>query len=113
VKFYWSQKFELGGALAGGPGNQAIARQALPGIGTSVADGNYVMLMQSPLNPDIQPSQPNLAAQPPFGDPAASRRDLRFGFDVVDTLSGGGGVDEVGDFTVDRIEIREYDMVDD
>ena len=48
------------------------------------------------------------------GVTAASRRDLLFGMDLVDTLSAGAGrFLEQGNVTLDRIEVRVFDIVPD
>ena len=138
AKFGWSQKLELGGAWGTDVGktyplnqNNAIAQQALPGIGTQNPDrvgeeggGWYTVLMHSPLDPDIRAdaatgtplatSMPNLSAQPPFGVALASRRDVLFGFDVIDSISSGLGAPlEQGNVTLDRIEVYHYSPVPD
>jgi hypothetical protein len=112
--FLWDQKFELGGALAGGSTNQAIAREALPGVGTEVTDGLYTTFMHSPLSAQIRASQPNIAGQPAFGSTSTSRRDVRVGFEVVDTLTGWpAGFPEKGNYRVERIDVYEGDLVTD
>ena len=139
VKFGWSQKLEIGGAWGTGAGgtyplndNNAIAQQALPGIGCANPDqrtagepgGWYTMLMHTPLNSDIRPEfadgtplplrMPQLSAQPGPGENAASRRDLLFGIDLVDSISNGlGKTLEAGNVTLDRIEVRVYDLIPD
>jgi uncharacterized repeat protein (TIGR01451 family) len=132
VRFNWSQKFEIGGAWNSGTSSNIDAQQALPGIGclnpdrytTDTAGGWYTLLFHTPLSEDIRPEfepgtplstrMPLLAAQPGPGVEAPSFRDLRVGFDVVDTISMSvlEGIEQ-GEFTLDRIEIREYDLVDD
>ena len=129
VKFAWVHKFEIGGANGAGVENNALAQGMLPGIGCQNpdTDGNenggwYSLLFQSPLNEDIRPESfgpiayrmPNIASQPGPGVNSDSRRDLRVGLDLLDTLSTGAGSElEAGDVTVDRIEVTEYDQVDD
>ena len=139
VKFAWSQKFEVGGAWATDAGgmyplnpNNSIAQQALPGIGTANPDtsgteangGWYTMMVHTPMSVDIRPEfaagtplavrMPVLAAQPGPGEESASRRDLLFGMDLVDTLSAGAGrFLEQGNVTLDRIEVRVFDLVAD
>ena len=52
--------------------------------------------------------------QPGPGVDAASRRDLKVGFDMLNTLSQGAfHALEHGNFTLDRIEVRVYDAVPD
>ncbi|MCX7719275.1 MAG: DUF11 domain-containing protein, partial [Candidatus Sumerlaeaceae bacterium] len=134
AKFMWGQKYELGGAWATGRGevtnNNAIAQQALPGIGTQNPDryttdtvgGWYTMHFHTPLDRRIRPEfapadsietrMPILANQPGPGVNAPSRRDIILGADLVDTLSPGvARIREKGNFTIDRIEIREYDLL--
>ena len=139
VKFAWSQKFEVGGAWATDGGktyplnqNNSIAQQALPGTGTENPDtsgtetngGWYTMIVQTPMSVDIRPEfpagtplavrMPVLAAQPGPGENVPSRRDLLFGLDLVDTLSAGAGrYLEQGNVTLDRIEVRVFDLVPD
>ncbi|MEI7903519.1 MAG: hypothetical protein WCK89_25040 [bacterium] len=132
IKFGWSQKYEIGGAQAAGSYTNVIARQALPGAGcqnpdkytTDTQGGWYTLLMHTPMCMDIRPEfaaeiplagrMPNICAQPGPGADAASRRDLRVGIDLVDTLSGGEQRDlEKGNFLLDRIEVRVYETVPD
>jgi hypothetical protein len=62
----------------------------------------------------LEQRMPNLTAEPGPGVNAASRRDLKVGMDLLDTLSFGPNAPlEEGNFTVDRIEIRGYDLVAD
>jgi hypothetical protein len=57
---------------------------------------------------------PNIVNEPGPGVNAISRRDLRVGFDLLDTLSPPPNNQyEAGNFTVDRIEIRSYPLVAD
>lgn len=133
IKFGWSQKYELSGAWSTGgsvPGaNATICQQALPGIGCQNPDkegaengGWYTMLMHTPMSIDIRPEyagplvnrMPNICAQPGPMQPGYSRRDIRFGCDLIDTLSVGVNKDlERGNFTIDRIIVRIYNLVDD
>lgn len=136
AKFGWSQKKEIGGAWATGSAtineNNSIAQQALPGVGTQNPDkyttdtvgGWYTMIMHTPMSRDIRPEfspstplstrMPLLAAEPGPGAALPSRRDIRFGFDLVDTLSGGTNKNlEQGQVTLDRIEVRSYGLVSD
>jgi len=60
----------------------------------------------------IETRMPILANQPGPGVNAPSRRDIILGADLVDTLSPSIVRDrEKGNFTIDRIEIREYDLL--
>lgn len=139
VKFQWNQKLEVGGAWAIGSSvatsrNAAIAQESLPGIGCLNPDkrtpgepgGWYTVLMHSPLSPDIRAdfpsdtplavSMPNLSSQdgPGVATPTGrSRRDIHVAVDLIDTFSPGPNAGlERGQVTVDRIEIRQYDLVD-
>ena len=122
IKFMWSQKQETGGALAAGNLNNTIAQQALPGVGTQNPDqlvpgengGWYTLWLHTPLSHEIRDSQPVIAAQPGSGSGSNSIRDIKFGVDVLDTLSGMvSSTQEKGTFTLDRIELRAYNLVDD
>jgi hypothetical protein len=129
IRFGWSQKLEIGGAWAASVANDTIAQQALPGVGCqnpekigSENGGWYTMIMHTPMSIDIRPDlagplmsrMPYITAQPGFGSSAPSARDLRIGCDLVDTLSNGAnGPLEQGNFTLDRVEIRAHDIVDD
>jgi hypothetical protein len=133
IKFAWSQKHSIGGAWATGGTvlnmNNTIAQQMLPGVGCMNPDRNgtenggwYTLIMTSPMSADIRPEygpdvplgtrMPNITAEPGPGVDAPSRRDLRLGADLQDTESTGANHwMESGGFTIDRIEIRSYDMV--
>lgn len=131
VKFQWTQKYEIGGAWATtSVANATIAAQALPGVNCKNPDKNgtenggwYTMLMLSPLNPDIRADvdgdmaakMPKLMGQPGTGvNQASSYRDLRLGCDVCDTLSvSANNILEKGNFTIDQIEVRSFNLVDD
>jgi hypothetical protein len=125
VKFQWAQKLVVGGSNAAGNLNNTVARQALPGPGCQNPDkdgsengGYYNLIIHTPMSTDIQASQPNLAAQPGPGDPnpvgGISRRDLKFGIDLQDTISGGPGfVTETGNFRLDKVTVYEHDLVAD
>jgi hypothetical protein len=119
VKFQWAQKLEIGGALAAGHVNNLIAAQALPGIGCQNPDrdgtetgGYYNLIMRSPIDPYIQSSQPYLRAQPGPQDPlpvsGTSKRDIKFGIDLIDTISGSSQYYmENGNFRLDKVDIYE------
>lgn len=118
LRFAWSQKYELGGAWAAGPINNAIAQQVLPGVGTAnpdkrgdelpgVLDGGwYTMYFHGP---NVVPT-----GQPGPGVPAASRRDLKCGVDVLDSISATPNAAlEGGLFFVDQIEIADFETLPD
>jgi hypothetical protein len=139
IKFAWVQKFEMGGSWGTDSSktyplnaSNSIAQQALPGIGCLNPDkisanengGWYTVCIPSPLSVDIRAEaaagtplsarMPNITAQPGSGVNSPSRRDLLFGFDLLDSISGGLGKPlEQGNFTIDRIEVRAYDQVPD
>jgi hypothetical protein len=122
LKFMWSQKLEIGGALAAGNANNAIAQQALPGVGSQNPDqetpgewgGWYTLIMHTPMSAEIQATQNYIASQPGPGADSPSMRDVKLGVDLIDTLSGNAAsVQEVGWFTVDRIELRTFDLMGD
>ena len=78
--------------------------------------------MHTPMSIDIRPEltgplaerMPEICAQPGPGDPAESKRDLRVGFDLIDTLSGHAlAWRESGNFRIDRVEVYRYDLVPD
>ncbi len=118
LRFAWSQKFELGGAWAAGPLSNAIAQQALPGVGTAnpdkrgdelpeVLDGGwYTMYFHGP---NVVP-----LTQPGPGSARASRRDVKCGVDVIDTLSfTPQGREEGGLVFVDQIEVADFPTLPD
>ncbi|MCX7718193.1 MAG: fibronectin type III domain-containing protein [Candidatus Sumerlaeaceae bacterium] len=133
ARFGWSQKFEIGGAWGTGGttinANNSIAQQSLPGIGSQNPDkigsengGWYTLMMHTPLSLDIRGDgtgnlaarMPILSSEPGPGVNAPSRRDIRLGCDLVDTLSGGVNAHlEQGQFTIDRVEVRSYTLVPD
>ena len=111
--------------------NQEIARQVQPGVGCQIADqlvpgesgGWYTIIMASPLNVDIRPEFPGqplatrmpvLTAEPGPGENSSSNRDLKLAALVYDTISVGLGAEaEGGNYTIDRIEVRAYNLVED
>ena len=86
--------------------------------------GWYSVLMHSPMYKEIRPEfpeetplserMPNIWNEPGTGVNAPSVRDLRIFVDVFDTLDESPlrGL-EKSKYTVDRIEVREYDLVAD
>ncbi len=137
----YAQKFEMGGALAGGAPSRAISQQTMPGIGTQNTGGFYDLMIATPLSlairPDvagtIQQRMPTwfiFAAQgvtdPPGGytnqpselatTPALNGRDLRPSVGLLDSLTFTGDnqpLGEAGRFTVDSIAISESPLVED
>jgi hypothetical protein len=92
---------------------------------SDVNGGWYTMLVHSPLSPEIRAEKPGVPLSvsmpkltscpgPGSADSANGYRDLKVACDLVDTLSSGANAGlEQGSFTVDRIEVRTYDLVDD
>ena len=57
---------------------------------------------------------PNLCAEPGPGVASPSKRDLKVGADLLDTLSWKAEAPlEAGSFTIDRIEVRAFNLVPD
>lgn len=138
IKFAWTQKLEIGGAWGTGgtgpaTGNNAIAQQVVPGVGCMNPDidpgdvngGWYTILFNSPMSRAIRAdfglsdralfiTMPNISVEPGPNQNSPSRRDIRLGVDLIDTISGGLNAPlEQGQFTLDRIEMREFPLVDD
>ncbi len=135
IRFSYTLKNEVGGAWSTGSGevssNNAIAQQALPGIGCQLPEKNgtenggwYTMLMNTPMDPDIRGDfapgtplstrMPNITGQPGPQQPGSSIRDLKFGFDLIDTITSTPNSPlEKGNATVDRIEVRQYTLIPD
>lgn len=128
VKFQWTQKLEVGGAQAASAANNALAAQLLPGLGSMNPDkripgepgGWYNLIMHTPLSAEVRADatgslaerMPVLWAQPGPGVDAPSLRDLRVGFDLIDTISNGPDrAREQGHFTLDRIEVRSFPLI--
>jgi hypothetical protein len=72
------------------------------------------MIMHTPISADIQPSQPFITSQPGPGEDSPSIRDIKFGFDLIDTLSGMSICgQEKGQFKLDRVDLRSFILIDD
>ncbi|PKO17384.1 hypothetical protein CVU37_07755 [candidate division BRC1 bacterium HGW-BRC1-1] len=127
AKFQWNQKYEIGGAWAGGWDDQAVAHRILPGLGGyneysrpgCPHGGWYSLILSSPLEASIRPEfpagtpiaerMPALSAQPGPGSNASSWRDVILGMDLVDTISDGEFKNrEKGLVTLDAVEIRTF-----
>lgn len=134
IGFSWSQKLEIGGAWAAGSASNQLAQQLLPCIGCLNPDqitpgengGWYTMIIHTPMSMDIRPDVPGttiadkmplINALPGPGSALfAGGRDraLRFGIDVIDTLSGGTFKDlERGNVLMDHLELRVYELIAD
>lgn len=130
VKFGWNQTLGLGGHFGtGGIANQTLVRESTAGVGNQNPDkltpaengGWFTSIMHSPLNKDIRPEfpanatieqrMPNIAAMPATGSALRSDRDVKLSLQTYDSLSLGAGKNqEAVDITIDRIEVRQYDM---
>jgi hypothetical protein len=128
AKFQWNQKFEIGGAQAGGNLDRYVAQNILPGLGNRNLDvrpgysngGWYSLILPSPLEASIRPEfpagtpiaerMPALAAEPGPGSSARSWRDVIVGMDLIDTITTNEfkGL-EKGFVTLDAVEIRTFD----
>ena len=100
-----SLRFSHGARLAWG------TRQNPDRDGTETG-GYYNLIMHSPIDPYIQSSQPYLRAQPGPQDPlpvsGTSKRDIKFGIDLIDTISGSSQYYmENGNFRLDKVDIYE------
>ena len=96
-----------------------------PGVGTQVFDGWYNVLMVSPMHMDIRANStatdlsgrmPNLTSQPGPGVEQPSLRDITNAAVLIDTLNQGvtnADTFEAGQYIVDRIEVRGYDLIAD
>ena len=133
VKYAYQQSLQLaGGWGSNGSGNLATIRQSVPGIGCLNPDqatpgengGWYTILYNSPLDEEIRPEfpsgtpmttrMPNIMSQPGSGVDASSVRDIKLAVQVYDSISQGSGWPTEGaNFTIDRIEVRVFDKVED
>lgn len=128
IGYSWVQKIEFGGSWAVDNANDPstlIIRQAQPGVETEIADGWYNVLMTSPMSTDIRSdwpdgtplstSMPNIYNQPGPGVNSFSWRELCCGVMLIDTLNSNPSAEkyEVGDFTIDRVQVREYEAIAD
>jgi len=124
--FGYTTYLQMLGGFSGG-NSQPISRQALPGTGTSVTNGEYMMIMNTPLDPDIRADVPGTLAQkmpnlmnPAIiergnGSAAISRyRDIRVKAIGYDTLSTGAGYEtERVDYSLQRIDLTAHPRVSD
>jgi len=138
IKFGWSYKLELAGSFATGgdyanPGaNNIIAQQTIPGVGTMNPDqkvvgengGWYTAMMHTPMSADIRSeypdgtplttSMPMISAEAGPGVNVDSRRDIRVGTTLVDSLDFTPmGTVEKGNVTCDEIVVRSAPLVRD
>lgn len=127
VDFAYINELEFGGTrlFTGGLTNvhNLTAAQLSPGNGTSWTSGMYNVMLNTPLDPEIRADvagdlatkMPQLNAQPGPGDPTAlSFKSIQPGMIMIDTLNAANAPDsdvEVGNVTLDNLEIREYDQV--
>jgi subtilisin-like proprotein convertase family protein len=133
IKFAYSQTLELaGGYSSNSPNSLAVVRQTLPGIGCLNPDkinpgengGWYTALLTSPMNRDIRPEfsadspltqrMPDITSLPGPGVDSTSNRDVKLATQVYDSISVGTGHEaEGGFFTIDRIEVQAFNLIDD
>lgn len=133
VKYAYQQSLQLaGGWSSDSVETQAVIRQSVPGVGCLNPDqqtpgesgGWYTILYNTPLCPEIRPEfaagtpmsarMPNIMSQPAPGVNADSLRDVKVGAQIYDSISQGFGAGTEGaNFTIDRIEVRVYDLVED
>jgi hypothetical protein len=138
IKFGWSYKLELAGGFSTGgsfasPGaNNIIAQQTSPGIGCLNPDqkvagengGWYTGMMHTPMSADIRSdypdgtplstSMPMISGQAGPGVSVDSRRDIRVGTTLVDSLDiTPMAYVEKGNFTCDEIVVRSAPLVRD
>lgn len=117
VAFGYAQKLEFAGARtmpAYSDPDNAYGHQILPGTADEITDNKYSVLMYTPMSADIGP-QPLLNAEPGFGSTLGSYRDIGTAMFQIDGFNAAtpGGETEVGNITLSRVEIREYDAVAD
>jgi hypothetical protein len=140
IGFGWSHQYEMGGAWVGSEGNlngrtnNQIAQQTLPGVGCDNPDqmtpgengGWYTQILHTPMSQDIRPDVPGttIAAKMPLISAlpgpgvnsfvAGKDRAWRFSTDMLDTISQGElKTLEEGNVLIDRLELRQYDLVND
>jgi len=123
--FDWTSTLEVAGNLAGG--NSALLGQEWePGVGNLIpaADriggdttgGWYNVIMTTPMDSEIRPSQPALAAQDPPGvstNPASnsvSRRDIGLGIDIIDDFTATPNLVS-GQLQLDKAQIHKLNAV--
>lgn len=124
MKFQWNVLLEINGAKAvGSTAGQNLGAQVLPGIGNQLpgttADGHlYHLFMPSLMDPLIRNDGTGTVAQrfpvinalPGPGSTQASVRDIKVGWDVIDSLSFSSGfeTEAANNTTLNRIEIRRF-----
>jgi hypothetical protein len=124
MKFQWNVLLEINGAKAvGSTAGQNLGAQVLPGIGNQLpgttADGHlYHLFMPSLMDPLIRNDRTGTVAQrfpvinalPGPGSTQASVRDIKVGWDVIDSLSFSSGfeTEAANNTTLNRIEIRRF-----
>jgi hypothetical protein len=129
VDFAYASQLQFGGTriFAGGLAepNNLTAAQASPGSGTSITTGFYNVMLMSPLDSDIRrdagsvllsQSMPQLFAEPgPGSSTVLSFKNIQPGLIMIDTLNwrNPDAIVEVGNVTVDSIQVREYNLVPD
>jgi subtilisin-like proprotein convertase family protein len=105
IKFGYANKLEIGSAKAAGDMNNLIAAQALPGIGTKNPAKRFADVTGGYYDQYFLP--------PPILPESEDWRKIRFGIDLVDgvyPVSSPKQSSVSGRFTLDSIEIREFDL---
>lgn len=129
LAFGYGVKLEMGGAYCvNSPTDPTniMAWAIMPGINTQVTNGWYDLLMNTPMDPEIRAEftggeslsqrMPLISAEPGPGANLDSKCNLGTGIFVLDTLNAAvpnAYANEAGNFTVDQVEVYEFDQVPD
>lgn len=113
VYFYWTQRFEVNAANTFGDSatgkKDLYIRSCMPGSTAKT----YDVILQSPMNSEIQADQSLWDAAPGYG--VAQVSDIRnigiIGVSMIDTLSGNDN--EKGYMNLSKVEVYEFDLVED
>ncbi len=82
-------------------------------MSTEIRPDNLAGVPYAPEVP-LATRMPNTCSLPGQGDNADSVRTLKVAVDLFDTVSRGDGADtEIGNMTVDRIEVRAFPLIAD
>jgi hypothetical protein len=124
LKFQWNLLLEINGARAvGSIAGQNLGVQVLPGLGNllpgNTPDGHlYHLFMPTPMDSLIRNDRtgsvaqrfPRITALPGPGSNESSLRDIKLGWDIIDSLSFGSKFENeaANNTTLNRIEIRRF-----